>query len=205
MWAPLISFITAHWHFSDVFLITLIDSFGFRWIQDGVSRGRRERRHRFIQLWIGNLSNSELKCKWRPKGDDHTMYQCHLDSLSKRMSPCKRIFQFFLCGGICYFDFWSVKINLKWIWRIQAGKDGKNHSPELSLSGSGSLHNIERELFFKNNGFMLSKSVNLISCASDILQIFLFFFPSNDSGSGRISLYVGSSHVRSFNMIFLKV
>lgn len=35
--------------------------------------GRRGSLPRFIQLWISNLSNSELKSKWHPKGDDHTM------------------------------------------------------------------------------------------------------------------------------------
>lgn len=74
-WALLISFITAHWHFSDVFLITLIDSLGPRCVQDG-------RAAEGLTLRISDpvtFSNTELKCKRRPKGK--WWYRCHLDPL----------------------------------------------------------------------------------------------------------------------------
>lgn len=160
-----------------------------------VRRKEGERRRRFIQLWIGNLSNLELKCKWRPKGDDRTMYQCHLDSLSKRMSPCKRIFQFSLSGGMCYFDFWSVKINMKWIWQTQAEEDGKNHSPKLRLSDSGSLQNDSLKIT-DSCSQKASASFIVLQTPTDMC----LFFPSDDWGSGRISQYVCS-----FAIICLKV
>lgn len=40
-----------------------------------------------IQLWISNLFKSSLKCKRRPQAGYHNIFQCHLTSVKKRMSP----------------------------------------------------------------------------------------------------------------------
>lgn len=85
---PLLGFTAAHWHFSDVFLI-IFDW----WSGSKINEGRCIRTTGWgvalqsVQLWISNLFKSSLKCKRHPQAGYHHIFQCHLTSLRKRMSP----------------------------------------------------------------------------------------------------------------------